>query len=112
MKRLFYIVMLFFALAVPSLLEQDCFQIHALESLGYIQNVKSETVVLVSNNILNGEIASSQLKKDQTFSGSTPLVLNYHTDDRFYQKNKTQFNGCFIHNLSTNYQKVHQIRAP
>ena len=112
MKRLFHIVMLFFALAISFLLEPSAIQAQPIDTIGTIQGVQKETVVLVSNNIFNGEITSNQQKNDQNFSGSVPLVLAYQPVNNLFDKNKTQLNGCFIHNLSTDKQKVHQIRAP
>ena len=103
--------MIFFALAMSLLLEPQTLQAQPVDAVGYIQNVKTETVVLVSNNILSGEISSYQEENPQNYLGSSPLVINLENNQFLYNKNKTQLIGCFIHNLSTNNQKVQQIRA-
>ena len=51
MKRIFKITMIFFALAMSLLLEPQTLQAQPVDTVGYIQNVKTETVVLVCNNI-------------------------------------------------------------
>ena len=112
MKRIFNIIIIIFTLAISLLLEPNALQTQPLDSTGYIQNIKNETVVLVANNVLGGEITSYQEKSDQNFSSSTPLALNYQVNQDLLNKNIAQSNGCFIHNLSTSKQKVHPIRAP
>ena len=112
MRQFFRIIIVFFTSALLLLLEQNYIQAQSVDSIGYIQNIKNETVVLVSNNILNSEVFSSEQKNDQNFIGSTPFVLGYQPVESLFNKNTTQLNGSFIHNLSTNKQKVHQIRAP
>ena len=112
MKRIFKFFILFFALAMTLLLEPNALQTESVDSIGYIQNVKSETVVLASNSILGGEIYSNQEEESPNFSGDSPFLVSFVSKKADFNKNKTQLNGCFIHNLSTNNQKVHQIRAP
>ena len=79
---------------------------------GSIQNIKNETVVLVSNNILGGEILSSQEEGFDDFLSSSTLAINNDLNKNLFVNNYFIINGRFIHNLSTNNQKVHQIRAP
>ena len=112
MKRLFKIVIIFFALALSLLFEPGKIQVQTIDSVGYIQSVKNESVVLVSNNIFNGEINSYQEEENQNFSGNSPLLVSYLSKKENFSKNKAHVNGCFIHNLSANNQKIHQIRAP
>ncbi|MBO5738785.1 hypothetical protein J6R97_05545 [bacterium] len=112
MRGLFKIVLLFFTLATLFLLEPNNLHSSSIEFEGFISRVKKESVVFVSNNIFNGEIHSNQQKDNQNTIGSTPLVLAYQSFGSSISKNITQLNGCFIHNLSTDKQKVHQIRAP
>ena len=111
MKRIFKFFILFFALAMTLLLEPNALQTESVDSIGYIQNVKSETVVLVSNNLLGSEIYSQQ-DEAPNISGCSPCLISYVSKKDILEKNKTQINGCFIHNLSTDKQKVHPIRAP
>lgn len=112
MKKLFYIVMLFFTLALSLLLGSDTLHNQSFESINYFQNIEKESVVLVSNNLFNGEISSYQQKKEQNYSGSTPVILLSQTIDSLFNKNKSHLIGCFIHNLSANNQEIHPIRAP
>ena len=79
---------------------------------GSIQNIKTETVVLVSNNMLGGEIVSSDEKNTNNYIGSSTLVAETAQEQNLFNHNIIHFCGRFIHNLSTNNQKVHQIRAP
>ena len=88
MKRIFKITMIFFALAMSLLLEPQALQAQPVDTVGYIQNVKTETVVLVSNNILNGEISSYQEENSQNYLGSSPLVINLENNQFLYKFTK------------------------
>lgn len=112
MKRFFHIAVLFFTLALSLMLGSLSLQAQPIESIGYVQNVKAETLVLASNNLLAGEIYSNQEEEIPNYSGNSHVVFSFASSKANFDKNKTQLNGCFIHNLSTNKQKVHQIRAP
>jgi len=112
MKSMFKFLIIIFSLAVTLLLEPSTLQAQTVDTTGYIKNIKNETIVLISNNILNGEISSAQEENNQNFSGAAPLILAHQTNSNLFYKNQTQLNGCFIHNLSTDKQKVQQIRAP
>ena len=112
MKSCFKLLMIIFSLAIALLLGPSTLQTQAIDTTGYIQNIKNETVVLVSNNILNGEISSYQEENSHNYTGNSPLVLTIDSNKNLYTKNITHLNGCFIHNLSTDNQKVQQIRAP
>ena len=112
MKKLLYMIMIFIALTIFSLLRSTDLEVQAVNSIDYIRNIPKETVVLVSNNIFNGEISSYQEKNNQDFSNSTPLTLSYLSTDNLKNQNSTFLKGYFIHNLSTNKLEVHQIRAP
>lgn len=112
MKKLLYMIMIFIALTIFSLLRSTDLEVQAVNSINYIRNIQKERVVLVSNNIFNGEISSYQEKNNQDFSNSTPLTLSYLSTDNLKNQNSTFLKGYFIHNLSTNKLKVHQIRAP
>ena len=112
MNRFFKTFFIFFALATVLLLMPTSIQTQPTDNCGYIQNIKAETVTLLSNNLLNTEISSSEDLNEQIFSGSTPLILTYQSNENLFNQNKTQSNGNFIHNLSTDNPKVHSIRAP
>ena len=112
MKRIFNIVLVFIALALSLLLEPSTLQPQPIDSIGYIQNTRSESIVLASNNLLGGEIYSNQEEESPSLSGGTPFFVSFETKNDSFNKNKTQLNGCFIHNLSANKQKAQQIRAP
>lgn len=94
------------------LLEPSILQAQPIDDVGYIQNVKQETVVLASNTLQGGEIYSNQEENFSNYYGTTPCVVFNYSKNNLFNKNITHLNGCFIHNLSTNNQKVHPIRAP
>lgn len=83
-----------------------------IDTTGYIKNIDSESVVLVSNNILGGEICSSQEEISFSFSGTEPLLLVFSTNKGLLTKNSTRLYGESIHNLSTNLKNHKKIRAP
>ena len=112
MKRLLHIAMLFLALALSLLIEPNSLHSQHVDAVDYIQNVKQETVVLASNSLLGGEIYSNQEEETPNYSGNSPFGVIYVSNKTVLNKNKSQLNGSFVHNLSTNNQKVHQIRAP
>ena len=111
MKRFILGITVLFTLAV-ALLGHNNMQTNPIESIGTIQSVKNESVVLVSSNVLNGEISSYQGKNDQSFSGSDPFAINSQTINSFSNINSTQIDECTIHNISTSNKKTHNIRAP
>ena len=112
MKRLFGIVIIFFALAISLLIGSNEQQASSVNTADCIQKVQVENVVLASSNMPNGEISVGQQKEGSDFSGSTPFALTYQSVNDFSNKTKTQSNGYSIHNISTNKQKTRQIRAP
>lgn len=107
--KLFFI---FFALFLSFMIEPQAFLVQDVQSVNYIQNVKAETTVLVSNNFLGGDIYSYQEDSSQNFLGSTPAIAHLVEKNDYLIKNKAQLLGCFIHTLSTNLKEVQQIRAP
>ena len=111
MKRILNLLFIFFALALSFVLVPNSFHNQPIESIGYIQNVKSETVVLASNNLLGSEIYSQQ-DEAPSISGCSPCLISYVSKKGILDKNKALLKGSFIHNLSTDNQKVHPIRAP
>ena len=112
MKRIFNLVMIFFALAISFLLKPNALHAQPVDTISYLQNTKSEAVVLASNSILDGGIYSKQEEESPNFSGGSPFLVSYVLKKTDYSKNKTYLKGSFIHNLSTNNKKIHQIRAP
>ena len=94
------------------LLEPTDLYAQPVDLTGSIQNIKSETVSLVSNNLVGGEIVASEGENTTNSLGFSPVTVAFNLDDNFFLKSTTHFNGSFIHNLSANKQKVHQIRAP
>lgn len=83
-----------------------------IDMTGYIKNIDTETVVLVSNNILGGEICSYQEESPSSSCGSEPLVLTFSSDKNLLSDNKARLYGLSIHNLSTNLKDIQKIRAP
>jgi hypothetical protein len=112
MKRIFNLVMMFFALAITFLLEPNALQAQPVDTICYLQNTKSETVVLASNSILGGEIYSNQEEDAPNISGGSPFLVSHVSKKADFNKNKALLNKSFIHNLSTDNKKVHPIRAP
>lgn len=112
MKKIFNMLMIIFAMAISLLIEPTSFDTQAYDIDAYIQSPSKEEVVLVSNNVMSGEVRSTQEEDSPTFLGHSPFVLSFSSDLLFLSKNKTHLNGCFIHNLSTNSKKVQSIRAP
>ena len=115
MKRILnialYFLILTFSIALPVLSESNTLCSSSANSTGCIQTIQKETVTLITNNNRDCELSSHQEDNDQTFSDLTPIILAYQHNNIF-DKNKTLSNGCFIHNLSTDKQKTHHIRAP
>ena len=112
MKNLFKFLFTLFSLAIFLFLEPPVLQAQQIDTTGYIQSINKETVVLVSNSILNTEISSYEENNSQNFSGTSPLVINFEPYKDIYAKNIALLKENFIHNLSTDNQKVQQIRAP
>ena len=80
MRRIFNIFIIFIALTISLLLEPNSFQNQSIDSLSYIQNIREETVTLVSDNILNGEISSIQEENNQNYSTSSPSLLTIQSN--------------------------------
>ena len=112
MKNLFKLLFIIFSLAFFLFLEPPVLQAQQIDTTGFIQGFDKETVVLISNNFLNSEISSYEENNSQKFSEIPPLVINFEPHKDIYAKNITLLKGSFIHNLSTDNQKVQQIRAP
>ena len=103
---------IFLVMTITLLSNPSALQAQTVELVGSIQNTPKETVILVSNNMLSGSIISCSKEENNTFSGSAPLVISYVEQNKIFNKNKSFNRGYSIHNLSTNNQKVQQIRAP
>ena len=112
MKRILKTLMFFITLVISLLVLPISFDSQQLETNGYIQEVKQETIVLVSNNILGGEISSYQEENSSNYLGNSPFTIAFESKKSLFNKNITQLDGCFIHNLSTNLKKIQPIRAP
>ena len=112
MKSFFKFVLIFFALAFTLLLDSSALQAQPISSSAFISSPQKESVVLVSNNLWQGEIRSAQDETQENFIGAISAIVAEIQPEIFFIKNKTLLKGCFIHNLSTDKQKVHQIRAP
>ena len=105
-------VFIFTVMAISLLSNPSTLQAQPIDLKDSIQSTQKETVVLVSNNMLSGCIVSNSKEDDNSFSDTTPLVLSFINQDNIFNKNKSFNKGYSIHNLSTNNQKVQQIRAP
>ena len=112
MKNFFKFLFIFFMMFISLSLNSSDFSNKEIQIIPTIQATTKENVVLVSNNLMNGEIYSYQEENNQNSSGNSHHLVSLNLNNKEFIKNKTQFNGCFIHNLSTNLKEVHQIRAP
>lgn len=112
MKSFIKFLFVFFAMVLSFIVEPQILHAQDVQVVNYIQNASPETVEIVSNNLLGGEIYVSQENSNQNFFGNTSQALVFNNDDEFYLKNKSLMSGCFIHTLSTNLKEVQQIRAP
>ena len=112
MKQLFHLIILCFFLTLTLLLLPNELQAQPIESIDFIQSAEKETVVLISNNLLGGEIYSNKDDKSTNFSGNSPFLIAFNSKENLFDKNKIQINKKFIYNLSVNKQNINQIRAP
>ena len=87
------------------------FQIKEITTQPSIQAIANENLELISNNFYNGEVYANQ-ENNQNVFGNTPQAIVFDVTNNDFVKNNTHIYGSFIHNLSTNNQKVQQIRAP
>ncbi len=112
MKRLLGIIILFFTLAFSLLLESNANQAPTLQTSDTIQTISQESFDFVANNILDTKTSSYEEKNTKEISNSTPLALSANQTNCLQGADRAQYIGCFIQNLSTEKQKIHQIRAP
>ena len=80
-------------------------------SVNYIQN-EHHKFVMLANNILAGEVISATEDSDGNSSLNNQPFLTISLINNYKTDKNSQINWGFIHNLSTDKQKVHQIRAP
>lgn len=117
MKKIFNLVVFFFILAftlVLSLLSEPSF-VHAQQPLtprDYITGVKSDTVVLISNNVLREEISSRQKENNNNFTGFFPYFINYKLNKDLFYKDVISYNWNYSYRLSNDTPKEQKIRAP
>ena len=81
MKNILKIFSIFFILAVVLFINKLDIASQPQDLLGYIQNVNSETVVLVSDNCLNTEMSSSQKENNNNFTPNSPLLQSIMPDN-------------------------------
>ena len=112
MKSLFKMLFIFLVMTIALLSNPSALQTQSIDLVGSIQNTPKETVILVSNNMLSGSIISNSKEENNSISGTTPLIISYLTQDNIYNENKSFNKGYSIHKISTNNQKIQQIRAP
>lgn len=103
---------IFFVMTITLLSNPFALQTQSIDLEGSIQNTPKETVILVSNNMLSGSIISNSKEENNSISGTTPLIISYLIQDNIYNENKSFDKGYSIHKISTNNQKIQQIRAP
>ena len=112
MKSFLKLIMIFIVMVLSFWMEPMDLYAQSVDLTGSIQDVKAETVSLVSNNLVSGEVIASEQENTTNSLGFSPVIVSFNLDDNFFLKSAAHLNGSFIHNLSINKQKVHQIRAP
>ena len=116
MKKIFNITMFILVIALAVVLSLlpgvDALQSEFIETTGCIKSIKKETVVLISNNGLNGEITSRNNKKNPIYTNSSPLILASQTVGNLFNNEQVKINSSYDYDLSIDKQNIHQIRAP
>lgn len=112
MKKLLGIIILFFTLAFSLLLESNANQAPIIQTSGSIQTIQKESFDFIANNILDRKTSTYEEKNTKEISTSTPLALSANQTNCLLGSDRANYIGCFIQNLSTEKQKIHQIRAP
>ena len=112
MKSFIKIIFIFLATTIFLLSNPTSLQAQPTYSTGAIQKVQTETVELVANNMLDINICENIKEETTTYSGEASIIISQYADTNYLTLIKNTDNKSFIHNLSTNKQKVHQIRAP
>lgn len=112
MRDFLKLALLFLAFMATMFIEPTFAIPENTQTNNYIQSTQTETVELVANNILNGEISSWQENDSPNCLGSTHELLANSFKKNIFTKNNPLLRGRFIHNLSTNIKEIHQIRAP
>ena len=112
MKSIFKLLLIIFTLTITLLLEPSTLQSNNIDISGTINHPDQETYVLVSSNAFNGEIRNVQDENSTNFTGSSLTLISNSFNENSFNKYNPSLLGSFIHNLSTNKHKVHQIRAP
>lgn len=112
MKSFFKFLTVIFMLAMSLLAKPSALQAQPVDLTGYVKNIETETVVLVSNNIFGGEICASQEDNNANSCGTEPLILEFLSRKDFLTDSNSRLYEKSIHNLSTNLKDIQQIRAP
>ena len=117
MKKIFNIVAFFFILAFTLALSLFSgtsieHEQYPISSSDYVREVKSETVVLISNNPLRGKLSTSQTQNNFGLSSIISSFFNFGPNNIFLDKQLIRFNIDYFYNLFGTLQRVHQIRAP
>ena len=112
MKSFFKLVFIFLIMSMIFCVQPSDFQIKEITTQPSIQAIANENLELISNNFYNGEVYANQENNDQNSLGSSPIATTVIIKNNLILDNIARTKSSFIHNLSTNNQKVQQIRAP
>lgn len=112
MKSFFKVIIIVFMLAMSLLTRPSALQAQPVDLTGYVKNLETENIVLVSNNILGGEICASQEENNTNSCGTEPLVLEFISRKNLLKDSNSRLYEKSIHNISTNLKDIQQIRAP
>ena len=112
MKSFIKLLMIIFVMTISFFNEPSALYAQTVDIDGSIKNIKTETITLVSNNLLGGEVFSSEEENTTNYIGSSTFTAYSTVNNNLSTQNLFYLDESFIHNLSTNTKKVHQIRAP
>ena len=85
---------------------------HSVNKKGYIQNIKKENIILLSNSTCKNKISTRKQKNNNGFSTLYPITTTFKVPNNELIANSFNFNKKNIYNLSNNANEIHKIRAP
>ena len=112
MKNIFKFLISIFVLAITLLIGSNTLHNEKLKSDIQIDNIKKESVLLISNNRSSSKIT---LRKKNNFSNllaSTPVIISNFSYNIIFDYTNSQFNWEFIYYLKNSIKKSLYIRAP
>lgn len=117
MKRIFNLITIFFIFSIAiifSFLSKTTFDSvqHPVNHTGYIQNIKKDVVVLLSNNTLKSKITTRKQTNNTGFSNIYPFFTVLKETNNLLISSSQNFNKNYIYNVSSITNESQKIRAP